>query len=59
MGGGPVNLVGDRQGGWLAAIYAALHPEQINTLTIAGRADRLPRRPAGDRRLGGLLGPER
>jgi poly(3-hydroxyalkanoate) synthetase len=34
--GGPVNLVGDCQGGWLATIYAALHPERINTLTIAG-----------------------
>ncbi len=34
--GGPVNLVGDCQGGWLAAIYAALHPEQVNTLTLAG-----------------------
>src|SRR6185436_19042558 len=34
--GGPVNLVGDCQGGWLATIYAALHPEQVNTLTIAG-----------------------
>jgi poly(3-hydroxyalkanoate) synthetase len=34
--GGRVNLVGDCQGGWLATIYAALHPEQINTLTIAG-----------------------
>jgi poly(3-hydroxybutyrate) depolymerase len=34
--GGPVNLIGDCQGGWLAAIYAALHPEQINTLTLAG-----------------------
>jgi poly(3-hydroxybutyrate) depolymerase len=36
IGGGPVNLIGDCQGGWLAAIYAALHPEQINTLTLAG-----------------------
>jgi poly(3-hydroxyalkanoate) synthetase len=35
-GGGHVNLVGDCQGGWLAAIYAALHPERVNTLTIAG-----------------------
>ena len=35
-GGGPVNLIGDCQGGWLAAIYAALHPEQVNTLTLAG-----------------------
>lgn len=34
--GAPVNLVGDCQGGWLATIYAALHPEQIHTLTIAG-----------------------
>jgi len=34
--GSPVNLVGDCQGGWLAAIYAALHPERIHTLTIAG-----------------------
>jgi poly(3-hydroxybutyrate) depolymerase len=31
-----VNLVGDCQGGWLAAIYAALHPDLVNTLTIAG-----------------------
>jgi poly(3-hydroxybutyrate) depolymerase len=35
-GGGPVNLVGDCQGGWLAAIWAALRPEAVNTLTIAG-----------------------
>jgi poly(3-hydroxyalkanoate) synthetase len=34
--GGRVNLVGDCQGGWLAVIYAALHPSQVNTLTIAG-----------------------
>ena len=34
--GGHVNLVGDCQGGWLATIYAALHPERVNTLTIAG-----------------------
>jgi poly(3-hydroxyalkanoate) synthetase len=34
--GGPVNLVGDCQGGWLATIYAALRPERVNTLTIAG-----------------------
>jgi len=33
---GPVNLVGDCQGGWLAAIYAALRPERIATLSIAG-----------------------
>jgi poly(3-hydroxybutyrate) depolymerase len=35
-GSGRVNLVGDCQGGWLATIYAALHPERVNTLTIAG-----------------------
>ena len=34
--GGTVNLIGDCQGGWLAAIYAALHPERVNTLTLAG-----------------------
>jgi poly(3-hydroxyalkanoate) synthetase len=34
--GGPVNLIGDCQGGWLSAIYAALHPEHVNTLTLAG-----------------------
>ncbi len=34
--GGVANVVGDCQGGWLAAIYAALHPERVNTLTLAG-----------------------
>ncbi|MFP5020398.1 alpha/beta fold hydrolase [Pseudonocardia phyllosphaerae] len=34
--GGKANLVGDCQGGWLAAIYAALHPDRVNTLTLAG-----------------------
>ncbi len=34
--GGNVNLIGDCQGGWLATIYAALSPERVNTLTIAG-----------------------
>jgi poly(3-hydroxyalkanoate) synthetase len=34
--GGRANLVGDCQGGWLAAIYAALHPERVHTLTLAG-----------------------
>jgi poly(3-hydroxybutyrate) depolymerase len=34
--GGRVNLVGDCQGGWLATIYAALAPERVHTLTIAG-----------------------
>ena len=34
--GGRVNLIGDCQGGWLATIYAALEPEKVNTLTIAG-----------------------
>jgi poly(3-hydroxyalkanoate) synthetase len=31
-----VNLVGDCQGGWLATIYAAMFPEKVNTLTLAG-----------------------
>ncbi len=34
--GGLVNLIGDCQGGWLATIYAALYPERVNTLTLAG-----------------------
>lgn len=34
--GGRVNLIGDCQGGWLAAIYTALNPERVNTLTLAG-----------------------
>jgi poly(3-hydroxyalkanoate) synthetase len=34
--GGRANLIGDCQGGWLATIYAALHPERVNTLTVAG-----------------------
>jgi poly(3-hydroxybutyrate) depolymerase len=34
--GGRVNLIGDCQGGWLGTIYAALYPERINTLTLAG-----------------------
>ena len=34
--GGRVNLIGDCQGGWLATIYAALAPEKVNTLTLAG-----------------------
>ena len=34
--GGRVNLIGDCQGGWLATIYAALNPERVNTLTLAG-----------------------
>jgi poly(3-hydroxyalkanoate) synthetase len=34
--GGRVNLIGDCQGGWLAVIYAGLHPDQVNTITIAG-----------------------
>jgi poly(3-hydroxyalkanoate) synthetase len=34
--GGRVNLIGNCQGGWLATIYAALYPERINTLTLAG-----------------------
>jgi poly(3-hydroxybutyrate) depolymerase len=34
--GGKVNLIGDCQGGWLATIYAGLHPDRVNTLTLAG-----------------------
>ncbi len=34
--GEPVHLVGDCQGGWLAAIYAALDPASGRVLTIGG-----------------------
>jgi poly(3-hydroxybutyrate) depolymerase len=34
--GEPFHLIGDCQGGWLAAIYAALRPERVRSLTIAG-----------------------
>src|SRR5208282_569957 len=31
-----VNLVGDCQGGWEATLWAAMHPERVNTLIVAG-----------------------
>lgn len=34
--GGKANLMGDCQGGWLATIYTALHPEKVNTLSMGG-----------------------
>lgn len=34
--GGKVNLMGDCQGGWLATIYTALHPDKVNTLSMGG-----------------------
>jgi poly(3-hydroxybutyrate) depolymerase len=34
--GRPVHLVGDCQGGWLATIFAALRPDSVATLTVAG-----------------------
>lgn len=34
--GGKANLIGDCQGGWLATVYAALYPDKVNTLTVAG-----------------------
>ena len=33
---GTVNLVGDCQGGWEATLWAALHPDRVNTLIVAG-----------------------
>jgi poly(3-hydroxybutyrate) depolymerase len=33
---GAVNIVGDCQGGWEAALWAAMHPGRVNTLTVAG-----------------------
>lgn len=34
--GGKANLVGDCQGGWLATIFAAIYPELVNSLVVAG-----------------------
>lgn len=34
--GGPVHLIGDCQGGWLASIFAALEPDSVATLTVGG-----------------------
>jgi len=33
---GKVNIVGDCQGGWEATLWAAMHPERVNTLVVAG-----------------------
>jgi polyhydroxyalkanoate depolymerase len=33
---GTVNIIGDCQGGWEAALWAALHPGRVNTLIVAG-----------------------
>jgi poly(3-hydroxybutyrate) depolymerase len=34
--GGKVNIVGNCQGGWEAALWTAMHPERVNTLIVAG-----------------------
>ena len=33
---GTVNIVGNCQGGWEAALWTAMHPERVNTLVVAG-----------------------
>jgi poly(3-hydroxyalkanoate) synthetase len=33
---GTVNIVGDCQGGWEGTLWAAMHPERVNTLMAAG-----------------------
>ena len=33
---GKINIVGNCQGGWEATLWAAMHPERVNTLTVAG-----------------------
>ncbi len=33
---GTVNIVGNCQGGWEATLWAAMHPERVNTLIVAG-----------------------
>ena len=57
--GGPVNLIGDCQGGWLATIYAALHPEARPHAHHRRGPDRLPRRRGRDPRLRGVPRPRR
>lgn len=57
--GGRVNLVGDCQGGWLGAIYAAMHPEKVHTLAVAGAPiDTMPGNPQLQQWLT-LLSPSR
>ena len=34
--GGAVNIVGNCQGGWEAALWTAMHPERVNALVVAG-----------------------
>ena len=34
--GGAVNIVGNCQGGWEAALWTAMHPERVSTLVVAG-----------------------
>lgn len=34
--GGRVHIIGDSQGGWLGTIFAALHPDRVRSLTVAG-----------------------
>ena len=46
--GGRVNLVGDCQGGWLAVVYAGLHPEQREHDHDRWGADRHTCRPVGN-----------
>jgi poly(3-hydroxyalkanoate) synthetase len=33
---GKTNIIGDCQGGWEATLWAAMHPERVNTLIVAG-----------------------
>jgi len=57
--GGRVNLVGDCQGGWLAVIYAAMHPEKVHTLTIAGAPIDTQRGQAQSQQWLALLSPSK
>ncbi|MEB3022103.1 alpha/beta fold hydrolase [[Mycobacterium] crassicus] len=57
--GGRVNLVGDCQGGWLGAIYAAMYPETVHTLTIAGAPINTKRGKAQAQQWLTLMSPNR
>lgn len=53
LGHGPVRLIGSSMGGYLAALYASLHPEQVDRLVLLAPAFRF------SDRWQEMLGPEK